>query len=111
MASPENRTMLSNGTKLVIAAHTPLYLPLVHRCMECIIPKFSNARIAEKAAKQNASQSPSSDSVSGEEVLIKPSFFVEGTVPSISEYGPEQMYLTINSAELCSALFFFDDRR
>lgn len=110
MASPENRIVLSSANKAAIAAHTPLYLPLVYRCMECIVPKFSNAQNAEEAIEQSVSQSLESDSVTAEETLIKPSFFVQGVVPSIAVYGPEQMYLTINSAELCSALLF-DDRR
>lgn len=110
MASSENRIVLSSANKAAIAAHTPLYLPLVHRCMECIVPKFSNARNAESAEQLSVTQLPEVDSGSSSEELIQPSFFVPGTVPPISVYGPEEMYLTINSAELCSALLF-DDRR
>lgn len=52
-------------------------------------------------------EEPATESAEAE---IDTSFFVSGVVPPISEFGPEKMYLTINSAELCAALLF-DDRR
>jgi hypothetical protein len=47
---------------------------------------------------------------SEEEEEIEEGFFVLGVTPSLEEYGPHDIYLTTNSAELCVALLF-DDRR
>lgn len=47
---------------------------------------------------------------SEEEADIEEGFFVPGVIPSLEEYGPHDIYLTTNSAELCVALLF-DDRR
>ena len=122
VASPESRVglVLSGSGKAVIAMHTAHYLPMVHRCMESIVPKLSlseNAEVAmELRSKAKACTEEEKEavaevvSVDFEEEDIDPSFFVPGIVPPISELGPEEMYLTINSAELCSALLF-DDRR
>lgn len=47
---------------------------------------------------------------SEEKEEIEEGFFVPGVTPSLEEYGPHDIYLTTNSAELCVALLF-DDRR
>ena len=53
---------------------------------------------------------PLTDQQTHLEEELGPDFFVPGEVPPVSEFGPEKMYLTINSAELFAALLF-DDRR
>lgn len=120
MASSEIRgsLVLNNSGKAVIASHTPLYLPMLHRCMESIVPKVCPAENSEVASCIHTSKVRFEDLYrdwSGSDLIssyqdISSNFFVHGVVPPITEFGPEQMYLTINSAELCSALLF-DDRR
>lgn len=122
MASSEIRgsLVLSSSGKAVIANHTPLYLPMLHRCMESIVPKVCPAENSEVASCVHTSKVRFEDlyrdrdwgvsDASSSYPDISPNFFVPGVVPPITEFGPEQMYLTINSAELCSALLF-DDRR
>ena len=95
---------------------------MVHQCMQSIVPKLSvssNAEVAmeirpvTKASSQKDKDKEGEkerDVTDAEEEDIDSSFFVSGVVPSISDLGPEEMYLIINSAELCSALLF-DDRR
>lgn len=92
---------------------------MVHQCMQSIVPKLSvstnaetamEARPISKATDSGKEGERERDATDVEEEDIDPSFFVSGAVPSISDLGPEEMYLIINSAELCSALLF-DDRR
>lgn len=88
--------------------------------MQSIVPKLSvstNAEVAmeirpmTKAGSEKEKEGEKErDVIDAEEEDIDSSFFVPGVVPSISDLGPEEMYLIINSAELCSALLF-DDRR
>jgi hypothetical protein len=46
-----------------------------------------------------------------EEEEIDEAFFVPGVTPSLGEYGPHDIYLTMNAAELCVALLFDDRKR
>jgi hypothetical protein len=91
--------------------------------MQSIVPKLSvstNAEVAmevrpmtkntSEKEKEGEKERDIRDIMDAEEDDIDSSFFVSGIVPSISDLGPEEMYLIINSAELCSALLF-DDRR
>lgn len=114
------RLTLCEYGKAVISVHTPHYLPMVHQCMQSIVPQLSvstNAETAMEARPITKTTSGSEkegenerDATDADEEDIDPSFFVSGVVPSITDLGPEEMYLIINSAELCSALLF-DDRR
>ena len=121
---------LLGTSKTAVSAHTPHYLSLVHHCMKSIVPKigtppFSLSTVTANPTASAASSSENQNSVSrsrtfkirfeepaseSAEAEIDSSFFVPGVIPSVTDFGPEKMYLTINSAELCAALLF-DDRR
>lgn len=127
--SPESRVGMNllGNSKTAVSAHTPHYLSLVHHCMKSIVPKMNTLPLSVSTAYAIATASasetqnfasrsrtfkirfeePASESAEAE---IDSSFFVPGVIPSVYDFGPEKMYLTINSAELCAALLF-DDRR